>query len=98
MYVGTTTYGVVFDYSMMVNVIETDNAEAFAYLNANFIFFFLFTVILPAVFIGFIKIEYRSFLKEFWQRIILILSAIITILVIGYTFYSDYASFAGNRR
>lgn len=98
MYFGTTTYGVVFDYSMMVNVIETDNAEAFAYLNANFVFFFLFTGILPAILIGLIKVEYRPFLREFWQRIILILSAIITILVIGYTFYSDYASFARNHR
>ncbi len=97
-YYATTTYGVVVDYEMMVNVVETDNAEAFAYLNINFILFFLFTGILPALAIALVKIRYNSFFREILQRIILCLSAVGVILFIAYLYYSDYASFArGNR-
>lgn len=97
-YYGTTTYGVVFDYSMMVNVIETDNAEAFAYLNLNFVLFFLFSGIIPAVLIAMVNVRYNSIGKEVIARMLLVVCALATISSIAFLYYSDYASFFRNNR
>jgi len=98
LYFATSTYGVVFDYSMMVNVIETDNSEALAYLNIQFILVFLVTGILPALAIAFIKVRYHSFGKEILQRLKLIFSGVGLFLIIAYFFYSNYASVGRNNR
>ena len=85
----TFTYGIVFDYSMMINIVETDNAEAFMYLNIEAILFFLFSGILPALLIAFAKVTYQPFLKELLQRLKLVGGAILLFLTIAYFFYSN---------
>jgi lipid A ethanolaminephosphotransferase len=92
----TSAYGVVFDYSMMVNVVETDNAEASAYLNIHAILFFLFSGILPALLIALAKVEYQPFAKEVLQRVKLVAAALGLFLIIAYFFYSNYAAFGRN--
>jgi len=92
----TFTYGIVFDYSMMINVVETDNAEAFMYLNIEAVLFFLFSGILPACLVAFAKINYQPFTKELVQRVKLIGGAILLFLTIAYFFYSNYAAFGRN--
>lgn len=92
----TFTYGIVFDYSMMVNIVETDNSEAFMYLNVEAVLFFLFSGILPAFLIAFAKISYRPFVKELLQRFKLISGAVLLFLTIAYFFYSNYAAFGRN--
>jgi len=92
----TYTYGIVFDYSMMINIVETDNAEAFMYLNSEAVLFFLFSGILPAFLISITKVTYQPFGKELLQRIKLIGGAILLFLTIAYFFYSNYAAFGRN--
>lgn len=40
----TVTYGIVFDYGMIQNTVETDTAEALSYFNFSAIMFFYFWV------------------------------------------------------
>ena len=94
----TSEYGVVFDYSMMVNVVETDNSEAFAYLNIYAVIFFLFFGILPASLIALVNIKYHSPAKELLLRVKLIVSALIVFLLIAFFFYSNYAAFGRNNK
>jgi len=92
----TYTYNIVFDYSMMVNIVETDNSEALMYLNWHAVIFFLFAGVLPAYLIAQTKITYQPFFKELLQRLKLIVSAFALFGVIAYFFYSNYAAFGRN--
>jgi len=94
----TTEYGVVFDYSMMVNVLETDNAEAFTYLNSYAVIFFLIFALLPATLIASVKLTYHPLLKEVLLRFKLIALALLTFIIIVFFFYENYASFGRNNR
>ncbi len=94
----TSEYGVVFDYSMMVNVVETDNAEAFAYLNIYAVIFFIVFGVLPATLIALVNIKFHSPLKEVLLRVKLIVAALIVFLLIAFLFYSNYAAFGRNNK
>jgi lipid A ethanolaminephosphotransferase len=94
----TTEYGVVFDYAMMVNVIETDNSEAFAYLNSYAVIFFVIFGVVPAALIASVKLTYHNVLKETLLRFKLIAVSIFTIVIILFFFYENYASFGRNNR
>ena len=97
-YFGTSTYGVVFDYSMMVNVIETDNSEALTYLNIQFIAIFLITGVIPALAVAFVKVRYHSFFKEILQRLKLLAMGLGLFFIIAYFFYSNYAAVGRNNK
>ena len=92
----TSAYNVVFDYSMMTNVVETDNAEALMYLNWHAVLFFLLSGALPACLIAFAKINYQPLFKEILQRLKLVVSAFLLFGLIAYFFYSNYAAFGRN--
>ncbi len=94
----TYEYGVVFDYSMMVNVVETDNAEAFAYLNIYAVIFFVLLGVIPAVLIALVNIKYHSAPKELLLRVKLVVAALIVFLLIAFFFYSNYAAFGRNNK
>ena len=46
---GTVAYGVIFDKSMIQNVMETNSGEAFAYLNSTLLLFFFLLGLVPVV-------------------------------------------------
>ena len=48
----TVTYGIVFDYGMIQNTVETDTAEALSYFNFSAIMFFLFFGLVPSLLIA----------------------------------------------
>jgi len=94
----TLTYGIVFDYGMIQNTVETDSAEAFSYLNLYAIFFVLFVGIMPAISITLVNISNLSAGCELIQRIKLMIILILISAVIGASFYSNYAAVGRNNR
>lgn len=89
-------YGVVFDYGMIENSVETNSAEAFSYLNLELVLFFAVFGIAPAWLIASSKLQYRSFLSETLDRAKLIIGAVFVVFIIGYFFYQDYAAVGRN--
>ncbi|MDI0347832.1 phosphoethanolamine transferase domain-containing protein [Raoultella ornithinolytica] len=60
----TLKYKVMFDQTMIQNIIETNPQEAHSYLNGSIIIWFVFTGILPAILLFSIKIQY----PEKWYK------------------------------
>ena len=94
----TITYGIVFDYGMVQNTLETDTAEAFSYLNIYAIGFFIIFGALPSWIIYSTKLTYQPFFKELLSRLKLISSSILLVFIIAAIFYSNYASVGRNNR
>ncbi|MDG1751111.1 MAG: DUF1705 domain-containing protein, partial [Thalassotalea sp.] len=94
----TMTYGIVFDYGMVQNTVETDLAEAFSYLNTYAVLFFIVFGFLPSLFICRIQLTYKPFIYELLTRLKLICLAFFTALVIGCFFYSNYAAVGRNNK
>ncbi|MEL6114032.1 phosphoethanolamine--lipid A transferase [Photobacterium sp. SP02] len=90
-------YRVMFDYSMIENIFETNSSEANSYVNTHSSFYFLFFGLAPSLMIFLTDITYsESILKEALKRLILILCALIGIFMIAVFFYKDFASVGRN--
>ena len=89
-------YGIVFDYGMIENTIESNSAEAMSYLNFESILYFTVTGFIPALFVFFTDIYFKPLVKEIFSRIKLIVVMIMTLLIILFFFYQDYASVGRN--
>ena len=94
----TITYGIVFDYGMVQNTIETDTAEAFAYLNVYAVGFFIIFGAIPSWLIYSVKLTYKPFFKELLSRLKLLSVNCIVVFLIGSIFYSNYAAVGRNNR
>ncbi len=94
----TITYGIVFDYGMVQNTIETDTAEAFSYVNVYAIGFFIIFGAIPSWLIYSVKLTYKPFFKEFLSRLKLLSINCIVVFLIGSIFYSSYAAVGRNNR
>ena len=95
LFYATLTYGIVFDYTMVLNTVETDSSEALSYINLSSILFFLLFGVIPSVFIMLTEVDYQY---EVIKRVKLIVIALLCVLVIGKFFYQDYASVGRNNR
>jgi lipid A ethanolaminephosphotransferase len=95
---GTTSYGIVFDYGMVQNTVETDRAEALSYVNVHATLFFVVFGIVPSIIIYAVQLTYQPFLKELLSRVKLIVLNIAVMLLIGGLFYSNYASVGRNNK
>ena len=95
---GTITYGIVFDYGMVQNTIETDTAEALSYVNLHAILFFIIFGVIPSLIIYFVKLTYKPFFKELLSRAKLFALSIGTVFLIALFFYSNYASVGRNNK
>ena len=93
---GTLNYGVVFDYGMIENSVETNSSEALSYLNAEVMMFFFFVGVLPAAFIALVRINYQPLLKESLQRLKLLTVSVCAVCLIAYAFYPSYSAVARN--
>ena len=90
-------YNVMFDYSMIENVFETDTGEAFTYVNLGSVSYFIFLGLLPAWIVFKMKITYaKSITREIVNRLLLVIAAVIGILLIAFFYYKDYASIGRN--
>ena len=89
-------YGTVFDYGMIQNSVETDQAEAFSYLNIQSVIHFCVLGLLPALFIARTKIVPQSYSQAAFARLKLFAGAFIVLLTIVFFFYQDYAAVGRN--
>ena len=94
----TITYGIVFDFGMVQNTIETDTAEALSYLNLHAAIFFIIFGVIPSLVIYAIQLTYKPFLKELLSRVKLIGLSTGVVLLICLFFYSNYASVGRNNK
>ncbi|AGH81938.1 sulfatase [Psychromonas sp. CNPT3] len=93
----TKQYHVLFDTTMIENLLSTDLNESLTYLNAYSVMYFLVLGALPAILLFFIKIKYaKNIAKEILHRAILVVSACLIIFFIAFFYYKDYASIGRN--
>ncbi|MCP4954723.1 phosphoethanolamine transferase EptA [Photobacterium aquimaris] len=90
------SYGVYFDYGMIVNVFETNPAEAGSYFSIAGVVWIVAIAIIPIAILWRIKVVYRSAIKEIIARCISILISVLVIVVIAAGYYKDYASLVRN--
>ncbi|MCG9722080.1 phosphoethanolamine--lipid A transferase [Shewanella sp. Isolate7] len=89
-------YGVVFDYGMIENTVQTNSAEALTYLNWSSILNFILTGLLPALLIFKADIVYKPFVKELLHKVAFMFAMLAGIAVIGFFYYQNYVSFGRN--
>jgi len=95
---GTITYGIVFDYGMVQNTIETDTAEALSYVNLHATLFFIIFGVIPSFLIYVVRLTFKPFFKELLSRLKLLGLSISAVLLIGMFFYSNYAAVGRNNK
>ncbi|MGH1408584.1 MAG: phosphoethanolamine transferase [Aeromonas sp.] len=92
-------YGVIFDASMIQNIVETNSGEATSYLNGSVALWFLLTGILPTLVLWSLRIRYPA---RWYQGLALRVGALaISLLFIGGVaslYYQDYASVGRNNK
>ena len=89
-------YRVVFDYTMIQNVFETDASEATSYLSTSTI---VTLGILIASSVGWlwpVKIEYGSVLKELSQRFVASGATLVVAILLTLSCYAEFAATARN--
>lgn len=95
---GTQNYGIIFDYGMIQNTLETDYSEAMSYLNIQSVLTILILGVIPSIFIASCSITWQPATKELLQRSKIISVSVVTFFVIAASFYSNYASVGRNNR
>lgn len=85
-------YGIVFDKTMLVNVIETDIREASGLLHTGMVKYFLFYFIFPAITVIFLNIKPQGF-RSFFRGYVLTLAA--SLVMLSLLLFSQYQSYAG---
>lgn len=94
---GTLVYGVLFDTSMIQNVIETDSGEALSYLNVSLLVFFAGLGLLPVV--ALLSIQIKGGFTENLKRLLKVnLLAVLAIAIIATLLYKDYAAVGRNNK
>jgi len=89
-------YGIVFDYTMIQNIYETDNSEASTYINFAAVMFVALTGIVPAYAIYKVNINYQPALQTLKSKAVLMLTMLAGILIIAFSYYQNYASVLRN--
>lgn len=89
-------YGVVFDYGMIENTMQTNKGEALTYLNFSSVLNFIATGVLPGLLIYKVKIVYKPFFKELLHKLVFITTMAMGIAVIGFFFYQNFVAFGRN--
>ncbi|MCL1057619.1 phosphoethanolamine--lipid A transferase [Shewanella gelidimarina] len=92
------TYGVVFDYGMVQNSLQSHSSEAMMYLNQYSVFFFLVSGLLPAILIARSDVHYLSMGRNVAHSVKLSLISLVTIVMIAYLYYPNYASVGRNNK
>ncbi|MBY3787688.1 phosphoethanolamine transferase EptA [Photobacterium carnosum] len=90
------SYGVYFDHGMIVNVFETNPAEAGSYFSIAGVMWIVVIAILPIIILCQIKVVYRSVVKELIARSLSIIVSLLIIVIIAAGYYKDYASLVRN--
>ncbi|MDM7976641.1 MULTISPECIES: phosphoethanolamine--lipid A transferase [Thalassospira] len=92
-------YGIVFDRGMIENVVETNSAEAFSYLNMQSAIWFIGTGIVPVILLFLLPVRYpRSVLRGFVQRVAMMAVPLVLFGGIAGLYFKDYASVGRNHK
>lgn len=89
----TDTYGTVFDRNMLVNSLQTDQAEAMGLMSLSFLLRVFFLGVLPAIIIAKLTISKVPLKKALLQRGVTSLLAITLIVICLLPFGDQYATF-----
>ena len=93
----TLKYKVMFDQSMIQNIVETNPQESHSYLNGSDILWMLLMGVLPAILLFLIKIEYPAkWYKGIAYRLLSMTASLLLIAGIAVLYYQDYASVGRN--
>ncbi|WP_256384910.1 phosphoethanolamine transferase EptA [Photobacterium toruni] len=90
------SYGVYFDYGMIVNVFETNSAEASSYFSMAGLVWIVIIAIIPISILWRINVVYRPIVKELIARSLSIIISLLVIVIIAAGYYKDYASLVRN--
>ena len=89
----TDTYGTIFDSGMLVNSLQTDQAEAMGLMAPSFVIRLLILGVLPAFMISKIRIKRLPIGRAIVQKAITLITSVVIIAVCLLPFGDQYASF-----
>ncbi|WP_426358656.1 phosphoethanolamine transferase [Pseudocolwellia sp. HL-MZ19] len=92
------SYGIIFDYGMVENMLETSTSEAFTYLNPSAIIYVGLLTFIPLLFLFKINKQKQTYKVSMIERLKLITAALVIIFIIAASLYSSYASVNRNNR
>jgi len=92
----TSNYGVIFDFSMVQNIIESDSGEALSYLNFGAFSFIVLTGIIPSLMVLALKLKPISFFKAITARVKLLGVCAALIALTWVLFFANYAAIGRN--
>lgn len=98
LFYATHDYGVIFDRSMIQNMVETNTGEALSYLNISFALCFACLGLLPIAALFKQKLLNISFLTKLKHLVLLNVLALVCICIIAALFYKDFAAVGRNNR
>ena len=87
------TYHVVIDDSMIRNTLQTNLNESMDLLSIKQILYFVFLGLLPAYLIYKTPVKYKSFGKELWDKLKLLLLSLVVMFASLFLFSKSYTSF-----
>ncbi|OAN11259.1 phosphoethanolamine transferase EptA [Photobacterium jeanii] len=93
---GMHQYGVVLDYDMIVNVIETDTNEATSYMSMSVILWFTALAIIPLIVMSRVQVNFNGWIKEVLFKLLSIVGSVAVVAIIASLYYKDYASLIRN--
>lgn len=91
-------YGVIFERTMLRNMLETDYAEAAELISADLLAYVALFGLLPAVAVIWVPIRYRTLAAELGLKLLGLSVSLVTIALIALVFYQDYASVLRSNR
>lgn len=93
-----STYGIVVDYTMLTNVLQTDPAEAADLLTSRLVGWMLLFGVLPVVVLSRARLLQRGWKRELWGKLGGIALALVCIGAIVGTSFQSYSSLVRNNR
>lgn len=98
LFYATYHYGIIFDYGMIQNSIETDHAEAMSYFNIYAVLFFVLLGLIPSIIICRAKMIERSMPKGAIAWLKMVVITVISLSILVGLFYVNYAAVGRNNR
>lgn len=89
-------YKILFDYSMFLNIINTNTGEAQGYISLSGFMWLLGLGVVPAIFVMQVKIVHFNFLKDIIYKVISIVLSLVVISIIAFFFLDNYLITARN--
>lgn len=89
----TDNYGTIFDRDMLVNSLQTDQAEAMGLMAPSFIIRLLFLGVLPAIIISRVRLKRVPWRRALFRKSVTLILSLVLIAVCLLPFGDQYASF-----